>query len=369
MFLTLLLYIFITCSSLLIIYYLFVFSRFSFAKPNNKPSQNVPVSVVICAKNEAENLKTFLPAIINQEYSNFEIVLINDASYDDTLEVMESFEAQHNNIKIVNVINNEAFWGNKKYALTLGIKATSNDYLLFIDADCKPVTKQWISSMTRHFNTKTKIVLGYGGYLKKKNSLLNALVRFETLLTAIQYFSYAKCGNPYMGVGRNLAYHKSVFFEADGFMSHMNIRSGDDDLFINENATAKNTTVEFSTNSHTISLAPNSFKEWITQKRRHISTAKHYKFKDQFFLGLFYVTQILFWITGIVLLSFLFQWQLVVIIFGIKLAIQYVVYGFTAKKLNEQNLIFAIPFLEIILIVFQMLIFIKNSISKPTHWK
>ena len=369
MLLTLLLYSFIAFSSVLVLYYLFGFSRFAFSKLSEKATQNISISVIICAKNEAENLKKFLPFILKQKYPNFEIVLINDASIDDTLEVMEQFKAQHNHIKIVNVANNEAFWGNKKYALTLGIKASKNDYLLFIDADCKPASENWISSMSRHFNAQKKIVLGYGAYQKKKYSVLNSLIRFETLLTAIQYFSYAKCGNPYMGVGRNLAYHKDVFFASNGFINHMNIRSGDDDLFINENATGKNTAIEFSEESHTLSPAPQTFKEWVTQKRRHISTAKHYRYKDQFLLGLFYLSQVGFWALAITLAITTYQWQLVALIFGIKLAIQYIVYGFSAKKLKEQNLIIAIPFLEILLIVFQMFIFIKNSISKPVHWK
>jgi len=367
--LTLLLYSFIAFSSVLVVYYLFVFSRFAFAKSTDIPFQKIPVSVLICAKNEAENLKTFLPYVINQNYDAFEVVLINDASIDDTLEIMEDFASKHQNIKIVDVKNNEAFWGNKKYALTLGIKTATHPQMLFIDADCKPASKNWIRTMSRHFSTKKKIILGYGAYEKKKNSFLNALVRFETLLTALQYFSYAKCGNPYMGVGRNLAYHKDVFFASNGFINHMNIRSGDDDLFINENANKQNTVIEFSKESHTLSPAPNSFKEWITQKRRHISTAKHYKTKDKLFLGLFYTTQVLFWVSGIVLVSFWFQWQIVTAVFGIKLVIQFIVYGYSAKKLNEQNLLFFLPFLEIFLIVFQMFIFIKNSISKPTHWK
>ena len=366
--LTILLYAFIAITSIQLIYFLLVFSRFSFAKKKKTTQNNIPISVLICAKNEAKNLKTFLPSIINQKHSNFEIVLINDASYDDTLEVMESFQEKHSNIKIVNVENNEAFWGSKKYSLTLGIKASTNEYLLLTDADCTPKSDQWISSMSAHFSENKKFVLGYGAYKKKKHSILNALIRFETLLTAIQYFSYAIVGNPYMGVGRNLAYHKAEFFNVNGFMNHMDVRSGDDDLFVNQVATKKNTSIEFSEESHTLSNPSKTFSEWFAQKRRHVSTASHYKGKDQFFLGLFYVSQILFWPLFIVLISFLFQWKLVLIIFGTRILVQYLVYGFSAKKLKEQDLIFAIPFLELFLILFQLTIFITNRFSKPNHW-
>jgi glycosyltransferase involved in cell wall biosynthesis len=365
---TILLYAFIAITSIQLIYFLFVFSRFSFTKKKTPVQHNNPVSVLICAKNEAENLREFLPSIIEQQYPNFEIVLINDASYDDTLDVMESFQEKHSNIKIVNVENNEAFWGSKKYALTLGIKASTNDYLLLTDADCTPKSDQWISSMSANFSEKKTFVLGYGAYKKEKHSILNALIRFETLLTAIQYFSYAKVGNPYMGVGRNLAYHKPEFFNVNGFMNHMKIRSGDDDLFINQVATKKNTIIEFSEESHTLSNPSKTLSEWFKQKRRHVSTANHYKGKDQVFLGLFYVSQVLFWTLFIVLISFLFQWELVLIIFGTRILVQYLVYGFSAKKLKEQDLILAIPFLEIFLILFQLTIFITNRFSKPNHW-
>ena len=187
MLLDILLYFFIAITTIQVIYFIALFGKFAFLKAEKKTTNNLPISVIVCAKNEAENLKKFLPSIINQTYSNFQIVLINDASIDDTLEVMESFEEKHNNIKIVNVENNEAFWASKKYALTLGIKAATNNYLLFTDADCQPVSKHWITEMSSCFNENKTIVLGYGKYKFKKYSSLNLFVRFETLLTAIQY--------------------------------------------------------------------------------------------------------------------------------------------------------------------------------------
>ena len=211
-FLDFIFYAFIAVVVIQAIFYIFFFARFTVLKQEEKSQKNIAVSVLICAKNEAENLRSFLPLIINQDYPSFEIVLINDASHDNTLGVMEQFASQHENIKIVNVKNNEAFWGNKKYALTLGIKASKNEFLLFTDADCKPVSKHWIRNMSSHFSHGKQLVLGYSGYSKIKNSLLNKLIRFETLVTAMQYFSFAKLGIPYMGVGRNLAYAKNDLF-------------------------------------------------------------------------------------------------------------------------------------------------------------
>lgn len=352
----------VICHSLL-------FGKFAFAKQKKQTAKTPDVSVIICAKNESENLKSFLPSILSQSYSNFEVVLINDASHDDTLEVMEAFAEKYQNIKIVNVKSNEAFWGNKKYALTLGIKASTNNHLLFTDADCKPVSRSWISEMCSEFNTEKTIVLGYGGYSKIKNSFLNKLIRFETLVTAIQYFSFAKLGIPYMGVGRNLAYTKKQFFDANGFMGHIKIKSGDDDLFINEAATKKNTALRFTKNSVTTSKPKTTFKAWIKQKRRHISTAKHYKPLHKSLLAIIYATNLLFWVLALVLLISNFNWQIILALFSLRVIIQYIIYGISAKKLRESDLIIFIPFLEIFLITFQLVIFINNLISKPNHWK
>ncbi|MBI9041183.1 glycosyltransferase [Lutibacter sp.] len=351
------------------LYYIFIFGSFAFSKKKLVTTTfNQPVSVLICAKNEAKNLKENLPFFINQSYANFELVLINDCSRDKTLKIIEDFQKEYpNKIKIVDVKENEQFWGSKKYALTLGIKAASHEYLLFSDADCKPVSEHWISEMTQHFSDKS-IILGYGAYEKIKKSFLNKLIRFETLLTAIQYFSYAKIGKPYMGVGRNLAYTKSLFFSVNGFADHIKIKSGDDDLFVNQVATKSNTSNCFTFNSFTVSKPKTTFKSWILQKRRHVSTASNYKASHKFLLGLFFTSQILFWILSVVLVAFLFNWVVVAAFIFVRFLIQNLVIGFSAKKLNENDLVVLTPLLEIFLIFVQLFIFIKNTISKPHHW-
>ncbi len=209
-FLFILLYLFIGIVVIQTIYYLFVFGKFSFSKTQESTTKHISVSVIVCAKNEEENIQKFIPLLANQNYSNFEIILIDDASSDETLEIFEQFEKQYTNIKLVKVANNEAFWGNKKFALTLGIKAATKDYLLFTDADCYPKSENWITEMSSHFTLHKTIVLGYGAY-EKESGFLNKLIRFETLLTATQYFSWAKIGKPYMGVGRNLATKEMSF--------------------------------------------------------------------------------------------------------------------------------------------------------------
>ncbi len=369
MMLTFTLYFFIAVVVIQLFYYLIVFGKFSFSKVQEIEAKNIPISVIVCAKNEEENVIKYIPLLIEQNYPDFEIVLIDDASSDNTLDIFEEFEKKYSNIKLVKVKNNEAFWGNKKYALTLGIKAATKEHLLFTDADCYPTSKDWITAMSAQFSKEKTIVLGYGAYEKIANSILNKIIRFETLLTAMQYFSWAKMGKPYMGVGRNLAYKKDEFFNVNGFIDHIQIRSGDDDLFINQAANADNTTISYTPESFTYSTPKTNFKDWFIQKRRHVATAKHYKAFDKIQLGFFFISQLLFFIVPIILLAFQFQWILVLSLIGFRYLFTWIVIGFAAGKLKEKDVMYWYPFIEIILIFTQINIFFTNIFSKPAHWK
>lgn len=363
------LYFFIVVVAIQLAYYLIIFGKFAFAKVQKSNPKRISISVIVCAKNEAENVIRFIPLLAEQNYPDYEIILIDDASSDNTLEIFEEFEKQYGNIRLVKVKNNEAFWGNKKYALTLGIKSAKKDYLLFMDADCYPATKDWISTISAQFTMQKTIVLGYGGYEKIANSFLNKMIRFETLLTAVQYFSWAKIGRPYMGIGRNLAYKKDEFFNVNGFISHIQIRSGDDDLFINQVAKSKNTTICYAPESFTYSEPKKTYKDWFTQKRRHVSTASLYKSFDKIQLALFYVSQLLFIILSVILLAFQYQWIVVLSLIGFRYLFTWIILGFSAGKLKEKDVMYWFPIIEIVLIFTQLNIFITNIFSKPVHWK
>jgi cellulose synthase/poly-beta-1,6-N-acetylglucosamine synthase-like glycosyltransferase len=362
-------YFFIVIVAIQLLYYLVIFGKFAYAKTQKNSLKKIPISVIVCAKNEEENVKKFIPILAEQDYPDYEIILIDDASSDETLEIFEAFEKQYPNIRLVKVKNNEAFWGNKKFALTLGIKAAKKEYLLFSDADCYPTSKDWIKEMSSHFTMNKTIVLGYGAYEKIAGSFLNKIIRFETMLTAVQYFSWAKMGHPYMGVGRNLAYKKEEFFNVNGFIDHMKIRSGDDDLFINQAANGKNTTISFSPESFTYSRPKTTFKDWFKQKRRHVSTASYYKPFDRMQLAIFYGSQLLFILLPIILLVFQYQWIAVVSLIGFRYLFTWITLGFSSGKLKEKDVMFWFPIIEIILIFTQLNIFLTNTFSKPVHWK
>ena len=348
-------------------YYGFLFSRFSFAKKQGSIKNSIPVSVIIACRNEAENLKINLPEFFNQDHPNFEIILVDDASTDTTFSVMQSYLGQFNNLQIIRILKTDTYTGNKKNALTQAIQKAKYEHLLFTDADCVPKTKHWVTSMVSHYTGKKKMVLGYGGYLKK-GGWFNKLVRYESFLTAWQYFSYALAGLPYMGVGRNISYTKTLFKKANGFISHQHIQSGDDDLLVNQVGSHSNIALNWHTDSHTLSEPKTNLSDWLKQKRRHITTATSYKWSHQLMLGLFYISQVLFYSLFFLLLFIDTNPKVILIVVGIRFIFFYFSLIPAARKLNESSLVLYAPFLELILISMQIRIFITNLWENPKEW-
>ncbi len=369
MLLDIIFYVFIGITVIQLVYYLIIFGKFAFAKAQEITPKRIPISVIVCAKNEEENIKKFIPLLAEQNYPDYEVIMIDDASSDETRNIMEEFEKQYTHVRLVKVENNEAFWANKKFALTLGIKAAKKEYLLFTDSDCYPTSKEWITQMSSQFTMSKTIILGYGAYEKIKNSFLNKLIRFDEMLTATQYFAWAKLGMPFTGEGRNMAYKKEEFFKVNGFMEHMNIRSGEDALFINQAANKKNIAICYSPESFTYSEAKKTFKQWFAQKKRQVFVARHFSTGDKFQLRLFYFSQLLFPILAAVLLILQFNWMFVVPVIALRYIIAWVTMGYSAGKLKEKDVMYWFPFIEIILIFTQLNVFFSNVFSKPVHWK
>ena len=293
-----------------------------------------PVSIIVCARNEASNLRKNLPLILEQDYPEFEVIVVNDRSEDETEEILKELATNYNNLRVSGVRNDPMFTHGKKLALTLGIKASCYDWLLLTDADCQPAGKNWLYRMQQNFAPDIDIVLGYGGY-KKGKGIINLLVRFETLFTAMQYLGMAAAGKTYMGVGRNLAYRKTLFFNNRGFASHSNLYSGDDDLFVNETANSTNTAVEMHPESFTWSDAETTFKSWFFQKKRHLTTGPRYSFITRFRLILENISRVLFLLTFIYLLFRFPDPEYVLAVFGLMLLLKIIVYKIVFSRLNE----------------------------------
>ena len=260
------------------------------------------VSVLVCAHNEAYNLSAYLYALLSQDYTTYEVIVVDDGSEDKTREVIESYMVQDKRLRITFVPKEARVRSTKKLALTLAAKAAQYDYLLLTDADCTPETTHWISEMMSGFGLNTKeIVLGFGAYFYEKG-LVNRLVRYDTLFNGLHYLSAAAHGHPYMGVGRNLAYKKELFFKTGGFKKMMNNRAGDDDLFVNHVANRKNTAVVCSRESITWSPSKTTMRDWWQQKRRHLSVSHDYRLGTKIRLALEPMSRGLFYLAVIALL-------------------------------------------------------------------
>jgi cellulose synthase/poly-beta-1,6-N-acetylglucosamine synthase-like glycosyltransferase len=351
-------------------YYLFYYTAVWSYQPSAESGSKLPVSVIICARNEGENLKQFLPSILEQDYPDYEVIVVNDCSEDNSYLILGNYLLQYPHLKISTVNKDPKFTHNKKFAQFIGIKAARNEILLFTDADCQPESDQWLGNMTSHFSEKTDFVLGYGGYMKKKG-LLNKYIRYDSFTIAIQYLGMAIRRVPYMGVGRNLAYRRSVFFENNGYGAHNHLISGDDDLFVNSNARGSNTTVEFRQESHTRSVPSAGLKEWVIQKKRHLTTAPYYRFRDKLLLGTESASRMLFFIAFIVLLCLKFNWLWIVPVFALRLIVQYTVLILAGKKLNEAGLLPFLIFFDIFSPVINGILFISNTGSKSgkNRWR
>jgi cellulose synthase/poly-beta-1,6-N-acetylglucosamine synthase-like glycosyltransferase len=351
-------------------YYLFFFLKFARYRetpPSGKPES---VSVVICARNEYHQLKENLPLILCQDYPDFEVVVVNHSSDDDTAYLLSKLAEQYPRLKIVEIRENLNFFDGKKFPLSIGIKSATHDLVLLTDADCRPAGPHWITFMAGGFSDRKDIVLGYGAYESSKK-LLNRLIRFDTVHIALQYFSFALAGIPYMGVGRNMAYRKSLFYENKGFTSHYNIHSGDDDLFINRTATRKNTRIVADPESFTLSKPKTTFKEWWIQKKRHLSTGRYYQFKHIMILGFYTLSTVLFYtLFGILLsLSLNLTTFAVLSIFILRVVLQLLIFRKTLVRLHEKGIWMMVPLFEIILILINMALLVSTFMSKEKKWK
>jgi hypothetical protein len=367
LFVTLALLVFATIVQ--VIYYWVVYGKIAFFKQKNEfVRSDQPVSVIVCARDEYYNLKENLPILLSQDYSVYEVVVVDHGSEDETKYLLRDLSDEYPHLKIVSLPQDLNFFTGKKFPLSIGIKSAKYDVLLFTDADCIPRSNQWVRRMAANFTEGTEIVLGYGAY-QKRNSLLNLLIRFDTVRIAMNYLGFARTGMPYMGVGRNMAYRKSLFYRQNGFISHYRIQSGDDDLFINKAATAKNTRIAIQSDAHTVSVPKSSMNLWIRQKRRHLMTGGYYKLSHKLALGLFAFTQAAFWACTILLLVLWYQPYIVLGIAGIRIFTQLLITGKVMRKLSEKGFLLLVPLFELFLMIVSPMLALANVFNKPIKWR
>lgn len=357
-------YAFVLVTAIQLFYYLYFFRRVAAYQPRpREKSQQHPVSVVICARDEDENIARNLPGILVQKYpTTHEVIVVNDNSVDDTKYILAELQKSFKKLQIVDLTQEAKMIAGKKFPLSVGIKEAKHEIVLLTDADCVPASENWLFKMQDAFVNGTEIALGYGAY-KKMPGFLNKAIRFETFHTALQYFGYALAGLPYMGVGRNLAYRKDLFFRNKGFSAINHIPSGDDDLFINRVATRENTSVVIDPEAFTLSMPRQSWKDWKKQKNRHYSTGKFYRASHQFLLGLYTASYFFFYPLFVASLVF-FDWRWALIPFALRLLSIAFTWNKAMKKLDEQDL-FAWFFFWDLWMFFYYIIFAPALWKKP----
>ncbi len=352
-------------------FYWFIMGRSAFLKTRQKPGFEGPVSVIICARNECRNLENNLPLVLEQNYPEFEVIVVNDASDDDSEGLLQQMQEKYPELKVITLKESVNFFKGKKLPLSVGIKSASHEHLLLTDADCKPASPHWITRMADHFGDQKKLVLGYGKY-ERRPGLLNLFIRFDTMFTAMQYVGFALAGSPYMGVGRNLGYTRSLFYGVKGFTSHYTVLSGDDDLFVNQVATSKNTAVELNPHSHTVSEPKTSFRHWFRQKSRHMSTSVYYKGKHKFLLGLFGLTNLIYYpllLGSVLALPHYLMMYVIPGVFLIKILTQQIVFTRLARRLNEPRLSPYCMLLDMVYPYFQLIFVLASRTTRRNSWK
>lgn len=364
------LFILLACAAIIQLAYDFFF-YLKLARWNDREEGDIvqPVSVVICAKNEERKLRELIPILMEQDHPNFEVVVVDDSSWDDSLSTLQAHQVRYKNLKVITLNEDIQRMYGKKFALTMGIKGASHDILLLTDADCVPRSKQWISLMTRPFNEeKTQVVLGCSPY-QEEHGFLNKLIRFDTAQVATHYLSFALRNEPYMGVGRNLAYRKELFFTNSGFKKHMHVASGDDDLFISQVANSSNTSIVCHPDAQTISEPEKDAKSWFHQKRRHFTTAPYYRISTKILLTLWPFSFLLLWLSAGMLMVLHMDFLIVGSILGLRYIVHLATFRGSFIKIGQTKLIWWTPILEAVLWLVNPTLWIWNLLAKPRTWK
>ncbi len=324
-----------------VLYYLLIMNRVVTKKTTTLATECPPVSVIVCAKNEQKNLEQNLPLLLTQNYPDYQVIVVNDCSEDDTELVLARLKQNHHNLYFTSIPVDKKFFHGKKLALTIGIKAAKHEYLLLTDADCIPASPEWLASMTANFTTDKELVIGYGKYRRDKG-FINTLVRYETLWNAMQYMGHALVAKPFMAVGRNIAYTKSLFTASSQFCNSLTIASGDDDLFVMEAGTKKNTQVCYLPQAQTISVAAQTLDEWLSQKSRHLSTAFRIPFTTKLLLGSEIISRQLFYFISLYCLIFNTFVPITIAIIVSRLLLIQIIFYKAAQRFEEKGISFAV---------------------------
>jgi glycosyltransferase involved in cell wall biosynthesis len=351
----------------LFIYWVSFYAAYTFGEKADKTENTSPepISVIISCKNAEKTIEKTIYSILSQKYVDFELIIIDDFSTDQTVSIVQKIQDSR-----IILLSAKVDVAGKKAALTQAIQSAKNEILLFTDADCIPASTQWIKSMAQTLFQipETEVVLGYGP-MNKKNTWINKFARYETWLTAVQFFSYAIFKMPYMGVGRNLMYKKSAFLRVNGFNHHEDVASGDDDLFISSVANRRNITVNMDPNAFVYSEAKDQLATFFRQKTRHISTSVRYKLAHQVLLSIFAAAQSGIYLVLILgLIMNVFHLQTIFFILLSKWIMQSLLHYQWMQRLDSKDLWLLFPILDIMMSVYYFIVSCFSIFRNKNTW-
>ena len=347
---------------ILCLYYgIFFFRLGRYKGPSRKknspsPAKLPPVSVVLAAQNDGDWLRQNLVYLLEQDYPDFEVVVVDYLSTDETQYILRLLAQNYSRLKVVTLTNNANGYQGLKYPFSIGIKTAQNDILLLAEPECIPMdTTQfnWIRSMVSGYvHDHIDIVLGYCG-IAYKPSLFNWLQQYDNLLYSVEYLGSAILRAPFTGNGRNLSYRRSLFLKNDGFIYHYNIPDGADDMFVNQNARPRNTAVVLSPESFTLVQPQPTLRQWHLYRRHRVSTHSFYSLPLKLRRLLPPLGILLFYLFGALLLALAaLPWQILAAALALKLAWQIVATAAAARRLAVKPVVYILsPLFEIYFLI------------------
>ena len=356
-----------------ILYYLITYSRplrAATAKSTERVTADKdaqPVSVIVYAHSEPEDLRNNLPILLNQDYPDYEIIVVNDGSDANSEDVLKLFSNEYKNLYYTYVPVDTQYLSHKKLALTMGIKAARHDILLFTEADCRPIGPKWIKAMAGSYNPETDIILGFCAYRHTKG-FLHKLIAYDNLTNGLQMISSALSHHPFTGNGRNLSYRKKLFFAHKGYSRSLNLHAGADDLFINEVSNPANTQVQLSSDSIIKMNKVGDFETWREIKTSRAATKRFYKGGSLTFYRMENIGYLFFWIAGIAtfIVGLSGNWLLSILaglLLFLRFTVKALVYKKSALLLQQKPLTAWLPLLEIAQPVYDIYIHIYRMFN------
>lgn len=257
-----------------------------------------PLSVILYHNGTAEELEENLPAILEQDYPKFEVIVITDEKVNESVDYLKRIEEQYPHLYHSYLPDSSKWISRKKLAINLGIRASKYDWLVFTESFCQPESPQWLSLMSRNFTPDTQIVLGYS-HFSKEEGWTPRNRSFDNFFRSLRYLCMGLLHLPYMATGRNMAYRKELYFQTKGFGKHLDLLRGDDDLYINQVATRKNTRVETAAEASVVMKPLKAKKFWKEERLGYESTSRHFRGMQRQLLGFETFTRFLFFACAI----------------------------------------------------------------------